>query len=359
MNILHILHVNHLGNGITSVVLELSKAQRLLDHNVRVLNLRSNAMDIPEFMKCPDSNEFQKQLIEFIPDIVIFHGVFYKQIRKYSQILRTQNIPYIFEPHGAYSFKNYKKSQLKKLLFWNLYFKKALFNSKGLIFLNENERQNFAIDFKNLSSYIVPNGSYENQDFRLSNVKGNESVTFLYLSRIDINHKGLDILMEAIRLLEKDGELNNVCFKFYGPGHESDLRIFKGLIANMPENISYYGPIYGDEKDSVIRNADIFILTSRYEGFPMSILEALSYGCPCLVSKGTNVAEIIEDFDAGWVVESLNPIAVADMIKTAIKDYSKKYDSLRKNAKCASEEYLWDKIAKKSIEVYLKVLNDK
>lgn len=359
MNILHILDVNHLGNGITSVVLELSKSQRQLNHNVRVLNLRSNGMDIPGFMKCLDRNELQRQLAEFIPDIVIFHGVFYKQIREYAQILRVKNIPYVFEPHGAYSFQNYKKNRFKKFLFWHFYFKKALFNSKGLIFLNENERRNFAIDFKNLPTYVIPNGCCKNQDCRLSSIKENEIISFLYLSRIDINHKGLDILIEAIKLLDKGNALNNVCFKFYGPGLESDLNIFENLISYVPENVSYHGPIYGEEKDSVIRKADIFILTSRYEGFPMSILEALSYGCPCLVSKGTNVAEIINDFDAGWVVESLNPIAVADMIKTAIKDYSKKYDSLRKNAKFASEEYLWDKIAKKSIEVYFKVLNDK
>ena len=359
MNILHILDVNHLGNGITSVVMELSKSQRHQKHNVRVLNLRPNAMDIPGFKKCLNRLELQQELTEFMPEIVIFHGVFYKQIRNYSHLLRSRNIPYLIELHGAYSLENYRKNKIKKMLFWHLCLKDALSHSKGIIFLNENEKRNFALDISKVPCYIVPNGCSENSDFRLSKIKEDESISFLYLGRIDINHKGLDILIDAIRELSKNQELNNIHFKFFGPGLDPDLSTFKKLTADIPMNVTYYGPIYGQEKEFALRDADIFILTSRYEGFPMSILEALSYGCPCLVSKGTNVADIIKEFGAGWVVETLSSSEVADMIRTAIKYYTVKSEQLRHNAITASKEYLWDRIATKSIDVYSRVLKEK
>ena len=57
-------------------------------------------------------------------------------------------------------------------------------------------------------------------------------------------------------------------------------------------------------------NSDMFILTSRHEGFPMSILEALSYGLPVLITKGTNMTDLVHKASAGWTCET-DPIEIA------------------------------------------------
>ena len=62
--------------------------------------------------------------------------------------------------------------------------------------------------------------------------------------------------------------------------------------------------IFGAEKDCVLRQADFFIAPSRFEGMPMSVIEAAGYALPCLVSVGTNIVEDIDRFDAGWVCEA-------------------------------------------------------
>ena len=62
--------------------------------------------------------------------------------------------------------------------------------------------------------------------------------------------------------------------------------------------------VFGVEKESVLRNADFFIMTSRYEGMPMSMIEAMSYGVPCFATKGTNLADEIREWDAGWSCET-------------------------------------------------------
>ena len=59
------------------------------------------------------------------------------------------------------------------------------------------------------------------------------------------------------------------------------------------------------------------------------------------------------------MVETLSSSEVADMIRTAIKYYTVKSEQLRHNAITASKEYLWDRIATKSIDVYSRVLKEK
>ncbi|MBD2508806.1 glycosyltransferase [Nostoc muscorum FACHB-395] len=55
---------------------------------------------------------------------------------------------------------------------------------------------------------------------------------------------------------------------------------------------------------------DLLIHTFRFEGHPIAVLEALSYGIPCLLTPGTNIAGEVEAAGAGWSVED-TPAAIA------------------------------------------------
>ena len=59
--------------------------------------------------------------------------------------------------------------------------------------------------------------------------------------------------------------------------------------------------IAGKAKEELLLNTDLFIMTSRLEGHPMGLIEALAYGVPCLVSRGTNMYDEVLSSNAGWV----------------------------------------------------------
>ena len=63
-------------------------------------------------------------------------------------------------------------------------------------------------------------------------------------------------------------------------------------LAKAPEEkvLKLCGPIAGADKKKVLKDADLFLHTSRSEGHPMGVLEALAYGIPCLLTPGTNMA---------------------------------------------------------------------
>ena len=86
---------------------------------------------------------------------------------------------------------------------------------------------------------------------------------------------------------------------------------------------------------------------------PMGLLEALSYGIPCIVTPGTNMAEAIQECNAGWVAD-LTADSIAEKIQLAINDYSNNKEQFRFNAHNLSKKYEWKEIAMHSLSVYNK-----
>lgn len=87
----------------------------------------------------------------------------------------------------------------------------------------------------------------------------------------------------------------------------------------------------------------------------MGILEALSYGVPCLVTKGTNLGEIIEKYDAGWVAETTAE-SIADKLEQAVSEKDKWKMKSRNARKLIEDNFEWGKVAAYAIEKYIQII---
>lgn len=82
-------------------------------------------------------------------------------------------------------------------------------------------------------------------------------------------------------------------------------------------------------------------MTSRFEWHPMALIEALSYGLPCIVTVGSSMKEEIRRYDAGWVCNStLNELANA--IEKMVPERNEIYKKSAGPKKLA-KSYLWEK----------------
>ena len=88
----------------------------------------------------------------------------------------------------------------------------------------------------------------------------------------------------------------------------------------------------------------------------MGILEALSYGIPCLVTRGTNLGEIIEEYDAGWVSET-DVHSIAQTLVKALNERDQWERKSRNAVKLIEENYQWSKVAQATLEEYQNALD--
>ena len=343
-------------NGIKSVLQELVLEQRKLGHEVYVFNQEYNENEVILGEQYISSlKEFKEGIKSIYPDFVIFHSLYGLSAVRYSWYLKKIKIPYLVEPHGGTSIENAKKNWFKKKVANYLYANRFIRKAAGLIYLNKKEQEECVFNKIRRDSVIIPNGTHIHQHQKCVSTDG--KVRFIFLARIDIIQKGLDLLFPAIEAFNCcSGMKDKVEFHFYGKARNPQYaHVFEQYISNASDNVFFHGPVVGEDKDKAFQDADIFILPSRYEGMPMAVLEALSFGLPCILSRQTNVANIIESENCGWITE-LSIDAICKTIMRAMRDIDNNRDSLSENSFRAARSFTWDSIASLSIREYCRIV---
>lgn len=355
MKVLHIAPIGHHAEGIGTVIEKIVPLQILLGNEVRIVSVYGNVVykDLP-ITTIRNKRIFSSYIRKWKPDIVQFHSMYLWKYLIFAKVLTTMRIPYLTQMHGALSEANYQKNHWKKWIANKLFWNSFLRDSSTIVYLNKSEYNRCIVKQINASCDIVPNGC-ELPDEVKKEKQIADIIDIIYIGRISCYHKGLDILIEAISILKKQ-DVGGFKISFYGNEDDADVEWLKEKLHGLEDLASYNGGIYGKDKDLLFRKTDIFILTSRYEGMPMGVLEALSYGVPCLVTLGTNMAEEIVGNNAGWCSE-ITPLSIVATIQDAIKDYKENVTTYRNNAVKLSENYNWENIAKKSIDVLQRVVS--
>lgn len=286
------------------------------------------------------------------PDLVVFHEVYKAEYLQVAKVLRKSNIPYIIVPHGCLTKQAQKKKRAKKIIANILFFNRLIKNAVAIQCLSTTEKIN--AKFKE-QKFVATNGMSLPQTVKTDFL--NDGIKFLYIGRLDIYHKGLDLLLEAISVSKKAFVGNKAKLYIYGPDYQGwyaqieDLILEKGL----QDIVELNKQIIGDEKEEEILSADIFVQTSRFEGMPMGILESLSYGLPCLVTKGTTLDNCIKKYDAGWVAET-NAQSIAEQFEKIIKEKEKLKEKSLNAVKLIKDEFSWEIIARDTLNEYKKLV---
>ena len=100
--------------------------------------------------------------------------------------------------------------------------------------------------------------------------------------------KGTGNIIKVAALLKDE----NIIFTIAGNGN---IEYFKSLAEeySVADRVFFKGWVAGQDKEDLLHNADIYFLPSYFEGLPMSILEAMSYGLPVISTKVGGIPELI------------------------------------------------------------------
>lgn len=286
------------------------------------------------------------------PDIVVFHSPFgIPQCARITKLLKKDGIPYVVVPHGCFSMFAMKKKRLKKSVARLLFMDRVVKDSAGMQYLSEGEKRASVYATK---SFIVPNGIFV-PEYMEKNKK--ELLEISFIGRKDLYHKGLDFLIEACGIA-KEHLRSNVRINMYGPASDDQSARIRQLITdhNVQDFVFNLPAVFGEDKKDVYLNTDIFVLTSRFEGQPVAILEAWSYGVPTLVTPGTNVAEECSENGCGWFVAA-DAKAIAERLIYLINNREEIAQNA-KNAHCYVQKmYSWERVATLYHAAYRDIVN--
>lgn len=174
-----------------------------------------------------------------------------------------------------------------------------------------------------------------------------EKISLLFVGRFAFN-KGINLLMEAARQLNKEGYLHRLQFNIVGKGplYEQYIKEY-----NFP-NVNFIG--FADDAllTSLYKENDLFVFPTRFEGMPTVVLEAMAASMPIIVSNTGATAELV-DSDNGFLIETGNLRALTWAIQ---RFYQLKPDEKKalsdKSYQKVIENFTWAKVANLHLDLF-------
>lgn len=200
-----------------------------------------------------------------------------------------------------------------------------------------NDYKEFLKNNKHTKVELVPNMLYEIPKYNSKLDKKN----IITISRLDYGKKNDDIIKSFSKIKESN-------WKLYIIGDGKEFNNLKKLIndLNLNNKVILTGYKNKEEINKYMLDSSLFLMASITEGLPMVLLEAMSYGIPCIaydVPSGVN--DIIEDGRNGYIIKNRNELEYIKRIEEVIND-SKLRNKLGLNAKEKAKEFSKEKIVK-------------
>jgi glycosyltransferase involved in cell wall biosynthesis len=131
--------------------------------------------------------------------------------------------------------------------------------------------------------------------------------------------KGLDILMQALNLSSKRGNILTV--GIVGPFTVSQQRYCRALLREeIRDSVAFLGLVAHESIPNILSQGRVLVVPSRYESFSLPVLEGIACGIPVVASEVGGISELMDE-ETGILVDSIESSELADqLIKTVQSD---------------------------------------
>lgn len=273
------------------------------------------------------------------PDAVHIHNI---GPGMFAPIIKLFRIPIILTYHSP-NYEHSKWGVVSRAIL-KLSEKISLSCATKIIFVNSFQREKLGEKVM-AKSVFIPNGINKTKigrstgSLRALEIEPRDYI--LSVGRLT-PEKGFEYLVEAVNKLD---EVKHLVIVGTSDHDNSYFKRLKQLDVN--DKVIFTGYTQGEDLRQLYSHARLYVLSSVNEGFPLVLLEAMSYKLPLVVSDipATHLIELPDDS----YVEAANSDALAEGIKNAL---SKEFELQNYDL----SNYNWDRIAQKTLEVYKQVL---
>lgn len=353
-------------NGVNKVAYQLAKTQHEIGHEVTVWGLANSlAHNYPPrsfrtelFPQSSNKLRLDPKLVKAVGKleegtVLHMHGAFIPEFFQLAKLLKQRGLEYVYTPHGSLTKAAMQQSKWRKKFYFYLFERYVIEHAKAVQMLGEQEYSFIDTLMDVPQKVLIPNGMDLNEIPVLPKRISHPIPVFNFCGRIDIHHKGLDLMMRGFHCYLENG--HSARLELIGDG--KDRKALEQLTAKLgiAEHVVFHGAKYGEEKYLLMAQGDIFLHTSRNEGFPMAVLEAAALGLPCLTSEPTNINRFIREYGAGFpLTDGHSPKQICNaMEKGALAFHAGKLRAMGRQAKLmVREAFDWPEICGRLVEVY-------
>lgn len=302
------------------------------------------------------------------PDVVHLHHLSNQLAFETALICKLRRIPLVMTPHGLfhdpylvkdrdrpfatparYSEMILTLRQLVKALFKQFKPKRHLKNylnhspllmmDRVIVLSRHGKEVALKLGVKEKRLAIVPNAidrawaesEGEGESELPPEVRGIEGPLVLYLGQFKYR-KGFDLLAKAIPAILEQCPQTRFVFAGHSPIHEAEL-VKLAEAANARDKLILLHSVSEGEKAALFRRAaqaGVYVLPTRYEGFGIPLIEAMSLGCPVVSTNIPVIDELIKDGENGLLFPLEDVAGLAGTVTRVLQD-PKLHQKLAKN----------------------------
>jgi len=317
---------------------------------VRVKNFSTILSRTSGLIITPELNEFlSKHAQDF--DLIHIHEYYTYQNTVVRRFSKRYAIPYILQAHGSLR----KNDKIFRKWFYDAIFGYGILrDASKVIALSRVEAEQYRrMGVPEEKIAIIPNG-IDLSEYAELPPKGafrkkfnipEERKIVLYLGRIH-KIKGIDFLIKAYAYLVNEMNLKDAVSVIAGPddGYLSEAKALAHTLG-VSDSAMFVGPLYGRNKIEAYVDSDVVVLPSRYETFPMVVLEAYACGKPVIASNVGGLKELIIDGETGLLFKAGNFKQMAEKMVYLLNDSDKAVEISRKGRILVEEKYSIVKVA--------------
>jgi glycosyltransferase involved in cell wall biosynthesis len=293
-------------------------------------------------------------------DLLHLHTIYLWPTTAAAHAARRAGVPYLLAPRGmlVLNLINGKNRYVKKA--WIACFEKANLAHAAMVHFTSSVEANEAarLGIVSRNSCIIPNGI----DLNEPAIAGATAPTaplemgkrrfLLFLGRVNWE-KGLDRLIAALPHI-RDCDL--IIAGNDEEGYQQRLVAIARHLG-VQERITFAGPVYGLQKAELLRQAVALVLPSYSENFGNVVLEAMSAGCPAIVTPEVGAAEIVRQTGGGVVLEG-DPETMAAGINKLLAKPRVLREMAARGRTAVHAQFTWEAIARTTDRIYRRILAD-
>ena len=291
------------------------------------------------------------------PDLVHVHGEFNPDNLRVPRLLPG---PLVLSNHGAFHPIVLEKSRAWQKRVYVAIARRRLYRRAVLHALTPMDAEYSARLVPGATVYLAPNGpSHQVAPFlgpaTEAVARADDRVRLLYVGRLDVQTKGLDLLLGAVAEVSRQLPSRRLHLTLVGPDWQGGRRVLEQLAVTLgiTDRVEWAGTKLGPDLAEAYRACDLYVQCSRHEGQSITSTEALLTGKPALLSENIALVSFPEVRDSdGVVLVAPTPATVAAGLLRAVTELENLEQGAAHAWPAIHERFSWDRIVAAHLQAY-------